>query len=273
MVGPVRHSDFVRKHVGGSRRERSDHRFRTSDAIHNLVDGSVAAGRQHQLTTLADRPPCQFTRFARSGRRIQLHFTARLAKDFDSTVQPAGICSTFTYNADGTLATAQATTYNAGYLRYRGEIYDVDYHFNVADLLGGDADLGSLSVSVQATHNSLDVTSVTGLDRTRLDGTVVQPSWILHPQLHYSFGPLRINYSMYYRPAEKMNRTDNVENQSIIPVAGNTIHNISFDYKVDVLRFRFGINNFTDKAPSYPYSAGYGDIIGRQYFFGVNVKY
>lgn len=202
-------------------------------------------------------------------------FTASsfLATCFDSTEQPAGICSTFTYNPDGTLATAQATTYNAGYLKYRGEVYDIDYRFNVGDLLGSNSDLGSLSLSLQATHNTLFVTSVTGLDRTRLDDTTSLPKWVLHPQVHYSLGALRINYSLYYLPAEKMHSTDTVENESILPVAGNTTHNISIDYTVDKLTFRFGVNNFTDKQPSYPYSVGYGDIIGRQFFFGVNAKY
>jgi iron complex outermembrane receptor protein len=202
-------------------------------------------------------------------------FTAAsfLATCFDSTTQPAGICGTFTYNPDGTLATAQATTYNAGYLKYRGEIYGLDYRFAIGDALAGGRDLGTLALSVQATHNTLRVTSVTGLDLTRTDNTTALPKWVVRPEVHYINGPFRLNYSLYYIPASKINYTDTVENASVLPVAANTRHNISFEYRLKNFSFRSGINNFTDEAPSYPYSANYGDIIGRQYFVGAKVSF
>jgi outer membrane receptor protein involved in Fe transport len=219
------------------------------------------------LTITADR-------IQLSLRNALSQFTASqfLSTCFDSTSQPAGICSTFTYNPDGTLATAQATTFNAGYLKYHGEIYDINYHFGLASIFGGQGDLGTIALSLQATHNALRITSVTGLDLTEIDDTTQLPSWVFHPEVHYSIGRLRVNYSMFYLPAEKMNYTDNVENQSVLPVAANVRHNISFDYTVDRLTMRFGINNFTDEAPSYPYSANYGDIIGRQFFVGIKAK-
>ena len=89
----------------------------------------------------------------------------------------------------------------------------------------------------------------------------------------YSRGPFRLNYSVYYLPAEKMNYTDTVENQSVLPVEANVRHNISMAYEVDPLTFRVGVNNLTDEAPSYPYSANYGDIVGRQFFFGIGASF
>ncbi len=122
-------------------------------------------------------------------------------------------------------------------------------------------------------HNTLRTTSVTGLDLTRLDDTTQLPSWVFHPQIHYALGKVRMTYSMYYLPAEKMNYTDNVENASIIPVAKNVRHDISLQYGIKHLDFRVGVKNFTNEAPSYPYSANYGDILGRQFFFGVKAQY
>lgn len=199
--------------------------------------------------------------------------TSFLATCFDSTVQPAGICSTFTYNPDGTLATARSTTFNAGYLSYRGETYNASYRFEVASLMShGKGDLGFLTVVFDATHNALLETSVTGLDLTRLDGTTQMPSWVFHPQIHYEIGKFQANYSLIYLPAEPINYTDNVENASVLPVAGNLRQNIEFAYEIGPVQLRFGINNFTNQAPSFPYSAGYGDIIGRDFFLAVKAK-
>ena len=199
--------------------------------------------------------------------------TSFLATCYDSPSRPADICSTFTYNPDGTLATATATTYNAGFLTYHGEIYNLNYRFNIGQTFGSDSDLGNLSLSVQATHNTLRVTSVTGLDLLRTDNTTDLPGWVIKPEMTYSRGPFRLNYSVYYLPAEKMNYTDTVENQSVLPVEANVRHNISMAYEVDPLTFRVGVNNLTDEAPSYPYSANYGDIVGRQFFFGIGASF
>ncbi|MBU3076832.1 TonB-dependent receptor domain-containing protein [Sphingomonas quercus] len=213
--------------------------------------------------------------------RIRLNLTDALsnftaanftATCFDTPGMPADICSTFTFRPDGTIATAKATTFNAGYYRYRGDIFVLSYRFNVGTLFGG-RDLGNLALSLQATHNRMRDQSVTGLDVTHSAGTTALPSWVLRPQATYSIGRLRLNYSAYYMPAEPINFTDTVENAPVLPVKGNTRHNISAAYGLDKFEIRAGINNFTDKAPSFPYSAGYGDIIGRQFFLGVKVNY
>lgn len=196
-----------------------------------------------------------------------------LSTCFDSPTPDAGICSTFTFNPDGTLATARATTFNAGYLKYHGEIYTASYRTDLSSLFGAKGDIGALTVSLQATHNTLRITSVTGLDLVRIDDTTQLPRWVWKPEVHYAIGGLRLNYSAYILPAEKINYTDTVENASVLPVAGNTRHNISAEYQLEQFSIRAGINNLTDKAPSFPYSAGYGDIIGRQFFVGVKTKF
>lgn len=195
-----------------------------------------------------------------------------MATCFDSTSR-VDLCDTFTYNPDGTLATATSTTYNAGSLKYRGDIFNLSYRFNIARMFGSAGELGNLTLSLQATHNRRYDVSVTGLDLTHRAGTTQLPSWVLRPEVRYNIGRLRVNYSAYYMPAEPMNYTDTVENASVLPVKGNTRHNISASYRFDKLELRAGINNFTDKMPSYPYGAGYGDIIGRQFFVGAKVNY
>lgn len=199
--------------------------------------------------------------------------TSFLSTCFDSPVPDPEICGTFTFNPDGTLATARATTFNAGYLKYHGEIYTANYRMDLADIFGAKDNIGSLTLSLQATHNTLRVTSVTGLDLVRTDHTTALPRWVWKPEMRYVNGPLRLSYSAYILPAEKINYTDTVENASVLPVAGNTRHNVSAEYQFEHLSLRAGVNNLTDKGPSFPYSAGYGDIIGRQFFVGIRATY
>ncbi|WP_336962817.1 TonB-dependent receptor domain-containing protein [Sphingobium aquiterrae] len=196
-----------------------------------------------------------------------------LSTCFDSPNPAPSICSTFSFNPDGTLASARATTFNAGYLKYHGEIYTASYRADLADLFGARGNIGTLTLSLQATHNTLRITSVTGLDIVRIDDTTSLPRWVWKPDVRYAIGPFRLSYSAYILPAEKINYTDTVENASVLPVAGNTRHNISAEVTVDRYTLRAGINNFTNKQPSFPYSAGYGDIIGRQFFVGVKAAY
>jgi iron complex outermembrane receptor protein len=208
-------------------------------------------------------------------RQALSNFTAAnfLATCFDSSSMPANVCSTFTYNPDGTLATATAQTYNAGFLKYHGTIYNLTYRFDPARLFGSDADLGQLTFGVEATNNTMRITSVTGLDLVRTHHTTSQPFWVVKPTISWARGPLRVNYTMFYLPSEPINYTDNVENASILPVKENIRHNISAEYRFSKYSVRAGINNFTDEPPSFPSSLGYGDQIGRQYFVGLKASF
>jgi iron complex outermembrane receptor protein len=199
--------------------------------------------------------------------------TSFLATCFDSAPQPAGICATSTFNPDGTLATGTATTYNAGFVKYHGTIYNLNYRFDLARALRQDADYGQITFGVDATNNTMRISSVTGLDLTRTHHTTSQPFWVVKPTIQWVRGPLRVNYTMFYLPSEPQNYTDTVENASILPVKANIRHNISTEYRFSKYAVRFGINNFTDEPPSFPYGAGYGDIIGRQYFVGLKANF
>jgi iron complex outermembrane receptor protein len=96
---------------------------------------------------------------------------------------------------------------------------------------------------------------------------------VVKPSIQWVRGPIRVNYTMFYLPSEPQNYTDTVENASILPVKANIRHNISAEYRFSKYAVRFGVNNLTDEPPSFPYGAGYGDIIGRQYFLGLKASF
>jgi outer membrane receptor protein involved in Fe transport len=192
---------------------------------------------------------------------------------YDSTVQPAGICSTFTRNAQGYLSTATQETFNAGFLRYHGETYNIDYAFPLSRYFGG-GDLGNLELTIEATHNTLYEESVTGFDLSRYDGTTTftMPHWRGRFDLHYTRGPLRLFYSLSYLQKAKSSYTATIETTAIPVLAANYVHTLSAQYQVGKLTYRVGVDNLTNRLPSSP-SRNYGDIFGRRFFAGVNARF
>src|SRR3546814_16325457 len=67
-------------------------------------------------------------------------------------------------------------TFNAGVVRFRSEVYSINYAFDLTSISGG-ANPGRLELNAEATHTSLLTTSVTGSSFTRTDNTVDQPDW------------------------------------------------------------------------------------------------
>ncbi len=190
---------------------------------------------------------------------------------YDSSPQPADICSRFTRDSTGAIVAAQSTTYNAGLVRFRGETYNIHYAFPVGRLFG-DRDLGRLDLLLESTHVSLLETSVTGFDRTRTDGTTVQPDWVTRLDATYTRGPWRATYSVYHLPSQPISRTDTIETNPNPVLESNTRHSISAEYDFGRYAVRAGVINFTDEEPSYP-SRSYGDILGRQYYVGVRARF
>jgi iron complex outermembrane receptor protein len=192
---------------------------------------------------------------------------------FDTTPQPAAICSAFTrlaqsdgLNPAGTIITGRTTTANAGVVEYRGEVYALNYGIPMPD------NAGSLSLTLEATHNSLLTTSVTGTTFTRTDNTVVEPTWVGRLDLRYTRGPLRLTYQMFYLDETLAGPNASIENNPNPVIAKNIRHDVSGQYQFGKWALRAGINNVTDKQPSYPNFA-YGDVLGRRYYAGVRVKF
>jgi iron complex outermembrane receptor protein len=189
---------------------------------------------------------------------------------FDVSPQPADICGTFTRDAQGQVVTATSTTFNAGRIEYRGEVYSVNYRLPLERITGRNS--GTLELNLEATHTSRLLTSVTGLDRTRSEGTVAQPDWVARFDARYSRGPLRLTYSLFYLPAVKANPTATPDTSTDPIIAENIRHSISMQYQMGALILRAGVNNLTDEQPSFP-TRNYGDILGRQYYVGARLNF
>ena len=196
---------------------------------------------------------------------------------YDDPNPAAGVCNAFTRLATsdglspgGTIATGTTTTFNAGVIRYRGENYMVDYQFAPGDLFGGQ-DLGRLQLTASATHNTLLTTSVTGTTFVRTDGTYLSPTWVGRFNAAYSKGPLRLTYQLQYRDRTDAGANASIETTPNPRLARNIVHDVSAMVDLGTVALRFGVDNLTDKGPSYPQIA-YGDILGRRFYAGARIK-
>ncbi|MEH3048471.1 TonB-dependent receptor plug domain-containing protein [Sphingomonas adhaesiva] len=199
---------------------------------------------------------------------------------YDDANPAPGVCEAFTRlstatanSQAGSFATGRTTTFNAGVIRFRGETYDVNYVLP----LGGTA--GRLEFEVAATHTARLESSVTGTVFVQSDNTAnspitgtAQPDWAGRFDLRYSNGPFRFTYQAYYLSPVLALPNATIENNPNPNIASNTTHSISFQYDVGTFAFRFGVNNLTDKQPSYP-TISYGDIIGRSFYAGARFRF
>lgn len=184
---------------------------------------------------------------------------------YDSTVQPADICNLFTRDGEAQITDALSSYVNAGYKKYRGQ--------NLSIFYGLDLNFGRLDMNLITTHVSLYEQSVSGFEVTRIDGTIQQPAWRSQLNLQYSQGPLRAGYFIDYMSSAKQEYTATIETTPTPRIASNILHSASVQYDVTQgLTLRFGVQNMFDKQPSYP-TVGYGDILGRRYYAGVNYRF
>lgn len=201
-----------------------------------------------------------------------------MAACYDSASPSDAVCSAFTRlqtadgsNPAGTVATGRTTTFNAGQIIYKGEVYYVNYGFDlkdVASMLAGDVSLG-----LEATHTSELSTSVTGTTFSRSDDTVENPDWTGRFNAGYALGPLRVSYQLNYLDNVLRVEGSTIENDPNPYIDNNITHDLSAIYSFDNgLTVRAGVTNFTDEGPSYP-TLSYGDILGRRYFAGVNYRF
>ncbi|GLK45959.1 MULTISPECIES: TonB-dependent receptor domain-containing protein [Novosphingobium] len=196
---------------------------------------------------------------------------------FDDPNPSESVCSAFTRLAGpdstsigGTIVTGTTTTFNAGVVKYRGETYTVDYAFAPGDLFGG-SDLGSLRLTANATHNTLLTTSVTGTTFIRTDDTYRSPEWVGRFNAVWDKGPVRVSYQLDYLGRTRAAYDATIETTPNPILKSNIVHSISAQVEAGNMTFRAGIDNLTDKAPSYPQIA-YGDILGRRFFVGARIK-
>ena len=194
-----------------------------------------------------------------------------LATCFDSTSPSPAVCGTFSRDANGYVTTATSTTYNAGQINYRGEVYNVNYRLPLSRLFG-DRDFGTVELGVEATHNTRYETSVTGFDHSRTDDSAELPEWVARFDARYAHGPLKLYYSMDYLPETNATPTATIETTPNPTLKANIRHNVSASYDFGKLTVRGGVTDLTDEMTSYP-SRAYGDIVGRQFFLGLNARF
>lgn len=202
---------------------------------------------------------------------------------YDDPSPAAGTCSAFTRMAvataasqAGSFATGTTTTFNAGVIRFRGETYALNYGLPLGNVFG---DASRVEFDVAATHTSLLESSVTGAVFTRSDNTAnspitgtAQPDWVGRVDVRFITGPFRLTYQAFYLSPVIALPDATIENNPNPNIAGNTTHSVSFQYDIGKFALRMGVNNLTDKQPSYP-TLNYGDIIGRQFFAGARVRF
>jgi iron complex outermembrane receptor protein len=190
---------------------------------------------------------------------------------FDSTTYPNALCSTVVRAANGNIVSGVSTAFNAFKNVYRGEIYNIDYQFELNRLTQG-ADIGSLDLNLQATHNE-KAFQVQPLVTVQKAGTIGLPRWTTVLFAHYTYGPLRVNYTVNYRPSAPQTATDTFVNAPVYPVKSNTIQSVSAQYRFGKnLSARAGVNNFMNTPPSFP-TIDYGSAVGREFFVGLTAKY
>jgi iron complex outermembrane receptor protein len=182
---------------------------------------------------------------------------------FDVSPQPKAICSTFTRDANGDIVTATSSFLNAGYQTYRGETYNINYHFQAATW-------GRVELNLETTHNDVNDLSVTGSDLTRTAGTALDPRWVSRFDASWNYRLLRLTYSLFYLPRALSAPGANSANTQYPYYASNAQHSLSAQYQVTPkVTVRAGIINLTNEEPSFP-TINYGDILGRRFFVGVN---
>jgi iron complex outermembrane receptor protein len=198
----------------------------------------------------------------------------------DSTTMPAAICSIVTRDPNsGEITAGRTTTFNAGKISYRGEVYNINYSFPIGRFFN-DADYGTLELAAEATHVTRLQASVTGFDRVRVDGTAYQqgagvtgtPDWQGRFDVRYAKGPLRLVYSLNYLPDTVTAFGATTDTTQFPNVKANYRHNVSATYNFGKYSARVGVNNLTDERPSFP-TRTYGDILGRSYFVGLTARY
>jgi iron complex outermembrane recepter protein len=201
-----------------------------------------------------------------------------MAACYDNVAPPPGVCEAFSRlaapdgtNPGGTVITGTTTTFNAGVVRFKGEVFNLNYQFRTGSLLGRQ-NPARIELALEATHTSLLETSVTGATFVRTDNTVQNPDWVGRFDLRYIDGPVRFTYQLVYRGSVLAGPDATIENNPNPFIDSNLVHNMSLQYEIGNLALRGGVLNLFDTEPSYP-TLAHGDILGRRFYMGARVRF
>jgi outer membrane receptor protein involved in Fe transport len=183
---------------------------------------------------------------------------------------------------------AQETYVNAGYERYAGAIYAVNYDrpVNKLPFLNFTQDLGRVGVNFNAVNTRRILNSISGLGYDTIDyagviptsaggGTTGQPRWKAQLDVHYAYGPLRASWTTHYIGPAKYDLTYTDNNQNILEINPYFQHDLAIEYKINQsLTARLNINNITNVQPPFPVSSvSTYDLVGRYYLLALDGKF
>jgi iron complex outermembrane receptor protein len=211
-----------------------------------------------------------------------------LEQCYDSPSYPDAACGKFSRNSQGQVVTANETYINAGYSRYAGAQYAINYDRPVDRLpfVQTARDLGRIGISFQALNTRRILTSDSGLGFDTIDyagvipdseggGTSGQPRWKGQLDVRYSYGPFEAGWTTHYIGPAKYDLTYTIENQSILEIDPYFDYDLSLEYKITPrITARLNVDNITNAQPPYPVSSvSTYDLIGRYYLLSLDAKF
>ncbi len=207
---------------------------------------------------------------------------------YDSPTYPSSTCNLFQRNSAGQVVSAQETYVNAGYERYAGAIYGVNYDrpVNRLPFLNFAQDLGRVGVNFNAVNTRRILNSISGLGFDTIDyagliptsaggGTSGQPRWKAQLDFHYSYGPVKATWTTHYIGPAKYDLTFTENNQDILEINPYFQHDLAIEYQLTRnVTARLNIDNITNVQPPYPVSSvSTYDLVGRYYLLAVDGKF
>jgi len=198
----------------------------------------------------------------------------------------AGYCSLISRDTNGVISDIRNQNLNLAALKTKGVDLEVDYRFQLADLMAGSA--GTMGLRLLGTHvdNLKQNNGIVTVDRAGEQGNA---RWRLTGTVNYANGPLSAYMQVRYVDAVKVDNTygPNDIDDNTIPsrtYVNTSVHYTLFDSQTRGNLQIFGdINNLLDKAPPIVPSASATpgqtvlaadyDKIGRYFSFGARYRF
>jgi iron complex outermembrane receptor protein len=206
---------------------------------------------------------------------VSLNMQTLLSLCYDQPSFPNAYCGDFTRDpATGQVVTGRTLeAVNAAQIEFRGETYNLRYNTPLNSLFRSSGDWGNVGFNMLGTHVShLSTSFILDGSPTEIGDSAQQPTWVARLDVRYALQKFQFFYTVNYLGRTQVTNPNSPD--ALFPFyASNTRHNITASYQFfDHLTLRAGVINLTNTRPSYP-SISYGDIVGAQWFVGLNARY
>lgn len=168
---------------------------------------------------------------------------------------------------------------NSGFRRFQGVTGQLNYRTDVADLIGGDSDLGRLNISANVFHLIQDDFSVTGFDLVEDAGEIGRADWRGQLNLNWDLGNWGFLWQTRFVGESAFSNDDSDEARDYLTVDDYWLFNLGIRAQVaDTVEVRFNIDNVFDTEPPFPSGAsgnqGFAyDILGRNFRLGAKLTF